>query len=166
MNPSAPETPQIRAVRLSCATPRFENIADDLVRSVRRAMGVPDRAEPDVEQEFAALRVTLDHFYPEFAQLFSGLLSAHLGAAESVVLSSLESQPVQAYLQAADAIDAEVNACLRAFVSRIGTALGAAPPVVRSKGARCAHYRRPRPRSFPDAAQREEGPRHSSRGPR
>lgn len=128
MNPSTPETPQSRALRLSCANSRFTSMADELVLSVRRAMGVPDRAEADVEEEFAALRTTLDDFHPEFTQFFAELLSGYLGAAESVVLSSLESAPVQAYLQAADAIDAEVNACLRGFVTRIAGALGTTTP--------------------------------------
>jgi hypothetical protein len=128
MNPSSPETPQARAVRLGCAAPRFENMADDLVRSVRRAMGVPDRAEPDVEQEFAALRTTLDDFYPEFTELFAELLHGYLGGAASVVVTSLESEPVQAYLQVADAIDAEVNATLRSLVARIAKALSASHP--------------------------------------
>lgn len=127
MNPSREETPQTRAVRLSCATPRFERIADDVVSSIRRAMGVPDRAEPEVEQEFAALRATFDELYPEFTQLFAGLLSRYLGAAAPVVLSSLESEPVQAYLQVADAIDAEVNATLRSFAARISEALSSVP---------------------------------------
>ena len=90
-------------------------------------MGVPDRAEPEVEQEFAALRATFDEFYPEFTQLFAGVLSRYLGAAAPVVISSLESEPVQAYLQVADAIDAEVNASLRSFAARISEALSVAP---------------------------------------
>lgn len=127
MNPSHEETLQTRAVRLSCATLRFERIADDLVFSVRRAMGVPDRAEPEVEQEFAALRASLDEFYPEFTQLFAGLLSRYLGSAAPVVIASLESEPVQAYLQVADAIDADVHASLRSFVVHLEDALSSAP---------------------------------------
>jgi hypothetical protein len=128
MSPSSPETYHVRAVRLCCASSRFERIADDLVSSVRRSMGVPDRAEPEVEQEFAALRGSLDAFYPEFTQLFAGLLSGYLGPATKVVLSSLDSEPVQAYLRVADSIDAEINASLRSFVTRIGVALSSAPP--------------------------------------
>lgn len=127
MNPSQEETLQARAVRLSCATPRFERIADDLVSSVRRAMGVPDRAEPEVEQEFAALRASLDAFYPEFTQLFAALLSHYLGSTAPVVIASLESQPVQAYLEVADAIDADLRASLRSFVVRLEEALRSAP---------------------------------------
>jgi hypothetical protein len=128
MQASPQETPHERTVRLSHASRSFERIADDLVLSVRRAMGVPDRAEPEVEQEFAALRTTLEQqFYPEFAQAFARLLAGYLGSAAPVVLSSLESEPVQAYLQAVDAIDAEVHASLRSFVERISTALSPAP---------------------------------------
>jgi hypothetical protein len=127
MQASPQETPHERTVRLSHANPRFERIADDLVSSVRRAMGVPDRAEPEVEQEFAALRTTLDDFYPEFAQAYARLLAGYLGSAAPVVVASLESEPVQAYLQAVDAIDAEVHASLRSLVGRISTALSTAP---------------------------------------
>jgi len=90
-------------------------------------MGVPDRAEPEVEQEFSALRATLDSFYPEFTQLFSRHLFGYLGRAAPVVISSLESEPVQAYLRVAEGIDAEVNTTLRSFAVRIGAALSPTP---------------------------------------
>jgi hypothetical protein len=117
----------VRAVRLSCASPTFERIADGLVWQVRRAMGVPDRAEPEVELEFAGLRQTLDAFYPEFTQIYANLLSSYLGNAASVALASLESEAVQAYLRVAGQIDADVHAALKDYAARIALALNATP---------------------------------------
>jgi len=113
-----------RTVRLSHVAPRFNAMADQLVLNLRRAMGVPDRAEDDVEQEFRALRGSLDAFFPEFERIYSELLLAYVGRAAPVVLSRLENVDVQAYLRVADRIDAEIAQALQALLPRIGAALG------------------------------------------
>ncbi|MEO8179446.1 MAG: hypothetical protein ABI895_11505 [Deltaproteobacteria bacterium] len=123
MNAPPQESFEARATRLSCATFQFQRTADVLVLQVRQAMGVPDQAEPEVEQEFRALRATLDDFYPEFTRTFSGLLTRCLGQSSRVVLSSLECEPVQAYLRVADAIDLELAAALGSLAAKIEAAL-------------------------------------------
>jgi hypothetical protein len=127
MTSPSQETSETRAARLSCAALQFHRSADKLVSRVRRAMGVPDAAEEEVEREFCALRATLDDFYPEFALGVSGLLTRCLGPASSVVISSLEDEPVQAYLRVADAIDTEAAATLRSLALEIAAALTSAP---------------------------------------
>jgi hypothetical protein len=112
-----------RAVRLGGATPQFQRMADDLVRQVRRAMGVPDQAEPEVELEFAGLRQSLDAFYPEFTKIFADLLASYLGHAGSVALTSLENEVVQAYVQVAEQIEDDVAVVLHGYVPRISAAL-------------------------------------------
>jgi hypothetical protein len=118
------ETIESRAVRLSGAVPIFARVVGDLVLSLRRAMGVPDQAEPEVEAEFAALRATLDEqFRPEFDKMYAGLLAQHLGKASTVVLNALESAPVQAYLEAAGRIQLDVQAALREYAPKMASAL-------------------------------------------
>jgi hypothetical protein len=120
-----PDNPlESRAVRVTGATKQFERMGDELIHTLRRAMQVPDAAEPEVEQEFAALRESLDAFQPEFTRIYGGMLSRCLGSSASVVLSSLESAPAQAYLEVADRIDADVNALVRAYLPDVAAALG------------------------------------------
>jgi hypothetical protein len=123
MNAPSEESFEARTVRLSCAGSHFQRTADLLVLRVRRAMGVPDQAEVEVEQEFRALRASLDEFYPEFTQIFSGLLTRCLGPSSSVVIASLDCEPVQAYLRVADAIDLEASEALRHLAADIAAAL-------------------------------------------
>jgi hypothetical protein len=127
MNPLSSDTLESRVVRLSQAAPKFGRIADELILKLRRAMGVPDQAEADVEEEFAALRSSLDEFYPEFVKVYGGLLLHHLGGDASVVVPALESEPIQAYLQAADGMEAELSVTLKSLASSIGAALGSQP---------------------------------------
>lgn len=124
MEEIAQETPEARAVRLSHAAPVFARAANQLVLSLRRAMGVPDQAEPEVEQEFAALRATLDQKYrPEFDNMYAGLLRHHLGAASGVVLDALEDSSVQAYLAISERLGGELEGALRACIARLETLL-------------------------------------------
>src|SRR5687768_4287880 len=44
----------------------FDRVADGLIVQVRRAMNVPEQADPDMEEELAALRADFDAFLPEF----------------------------------------------------------------------------------------------------
>lgn len=124
----AQEMPEDRAVRLSHVAPVFARTANHLLLSLRRAMGVPDQAEPEVEQEFAALRASLDQqFRPEFDKMYAGLLAHYVGAANGVVLDALEDPSVQAYLAVSDRIGGELDAALRACVGRLEAILS--PPV-------------------------------------
>lgn len=132
MTSSSPETFEMQTVRLTCAAPQFHRLADRLILTLRGAMGVPAVAEPEVEAEFGALRQSLDSFYPEFTKAYVGLLSRYLGDATPVVVATLDDAAVQAYLRAADAIEAETMAALRALSGRVAAAL---TPPARSPAA-------------------------------
>lgn len=113
-----------RAVRACRAAPLFARITDGVLAGVRRALGVPEQAEPDVEQEFSALRARLEQQYTaEFERLFAALLTQQLGRATSVVLSALECELVQAYLAVAEQIDADVSALVPEYIAGVGAAL-------------------------------------------
>jgi hypothetical protein len=126
MNQTALEALETRTVRACRAAPLFDRAADQLIASVRQAMGVPEQAEAEVEQEFAGLRATIvAQFLPEFRKFYTGLLLQQLGPAASVVLGALENEPVQAYLAAAEQIEVGVNAALRELTGAISAALSA-----------------------------------------
>jgi hypothetical protein len=91
--------PKSTLVQLTRAAVIFDQIADNLIAGVRQAMGVPAPAEPEVEQEFAFLRGSLDEFFPEFRELFGGLVVKYVG----------QEQLAQRYLRAAHGIDAELQ---------------------------------------------------------
>lgn len=123
-------TVEARAVRACQMAPVFARMADGVVHGVRRALGVPDHAEPEVEQELRALRSSFDEQYrPEFERLFGALLVQQLGHATSVVLGALESEPVQQYLAVAEQIDADILALLRELSGGIGAALSPPSPL-------------------------------------
>jgi hypothetical protein len=97
-------------VEITRAATLFDRIADDLIAGVRHAMGVPPRAEVEVEEEFAFLRASLNEFLPEFRQLYGGLLVKHLGWEQlPEVLEGLESELAQRYLRAVQGIEAELQ---------------------------------------------------------
>ncbi|MET0414302.1 MAG: hypothetical protein ABW217_23525 [Polyangiaceae bacterium] len=100
-------------VRLVHADAIFARVADGLIKSVRLRMGVPDRADADVEEEFSALRKELDTHIAEFSELFAGLLRQHVGDQHlGDVLTAMESPAAQRYLQAVGLIDHELEQSL------------------------------------------------------
>src|SRR5688572_23596615 len=128
-NPVEPlcETPGARAVRLSHLAPAFARMADGMLLSWRRSLGVPDQAKAEVEAELTALRRMFDEqFLPEFQELYAALLEQHLGAACSGVLDALEDADVQIYLAAVEGVEAELAAVLREYLPRVKAALS--PP--------------------------------------
>ncbi len=96
----------VRAHRLSHEGHTFDGIAARLTLSVRRAMGVPDRADPEIEDEFRYLRSCLDDFRSEYEAAFGSLLWKHLGEGAREALYALEAKPVQDYLANAAALRA------------------------------------------------------------
>jgi hypothetical protein len=102
--------PLTTLLQLTRAAALFDQIADGLIAGVRRAMSVPSPADPDIEQEFAFLRGSLDAFFPEFRQLFGGLVLKYVGEEHLPgVLDALRSELAQRYLLAAPRIDAELQ---------------------------------------------------------
>lgn len=119
-----PETFEARAVRLSQVAPLFARMADGMLLSWRRALGVPALAEPEVERELATLRSMFDEqFLPEFGKRYAGLLKEHLGAAASDVLVALEDENVQAYLAVVEPLEADLAGLLRSYLPRVKAAL-------------------------------------------
>lgn len=111
------------AVNLTRAAILFDGLANGLIDQVRRAMSVPGGAAHDIERELLRLRARLDGLYPEYQQLFGGLLLEHIGR-EHVpsVLAALQAEPVQAYFRAAPRMNAELQALLIELARRMSRA--------------------------------------------
>jgi len=102
-------------------------MADGMLLSWRRSLGVPDQAKAEVEAELAALRRTFDEqFLPEFQEFYAALLEQHLGAGSSDVLAALENPNVQAYLAVIEGVETEFAVLLREYLPRVRAALS--PP--------------------------------------
>ncbi|MEO8179416.1 MAG: hypothetical protein ABI895_11350 [Deltaproteobacteria bacterium] len=124
MDQTPQETFEARAVRLSQVAPAFARMADGMLRSWRRALGVPDHADPEVERELAALRTTFDEqCLPDFCRHYAALLTQHLGTTSSVVLDALESEPAQDYLAVIERLETDLNVLLREYLPRVRAAL-------------------------------------------
>ncbi|MEY4548650.1 MAG: hypothetical protein RL685_4845 [Pseudomonadota bacterium] len=122
-----PETFEAQAVRLGHVAPLFARMADGMLLSWRRALGVPDHADAEVEGELAAVRKMFDEqFLPEFARLYAELLQRHLRAATSAVLVALADENVQGYLAVVDRVETDLAALLREYLPRMKAALSRA----------------------------------------
>jgi hypothetical protein len=129
------------AVQLTRAATIFDGIANGLTAQVRHAMGVTKRADPDLEQELLRLRARLDELYPEYRQLFGGLLLDHIGR-EHVpsVLAALGAEPVQEYFRAVPRMDAELQSLLIDLAQRMSRAARqTASPLAAPETARASH---------------------------
>ena len=124
MDQTLQETFDARAVRLSQVARSFARMADGMLLSWRRALGVPEHAEPDVERELAALRTSFDEqFLPDFCRHYADLLKQHLGSTSSAVLDALESEPAQEYLAVIDRLEADLSLLLRGYLPHVKAAL-------------------------------------------
>lgn len=114
MHASPIESQASVAVQLTRAATVFDGIANGLIATLRSAIGgTPERARPDIEGELLRIRARLDGLYPEFQQLFGGLLLEHVGRQHAPsVLAALRSEPAQEYFRVAPRIDAELQALL------------------------------------------------------
>jgi hypothetical protein len=113
------------AVQLTRAATIFDGIANGLIAQVRRAAGVPELADPETEQELARLRAQLDELYPEYQQLFGGLLLDHIGREHAPsVLAALHAEPIQEYFRAVPRMHAELQSLLVELAQRMSRAAG------------------------------------------
>ena len=113
-----------QAVQLTRAATIFDGIANGLIAQVRRAAGVPERAAPAIEQELGRLRAQLDELYPEYQQLFGGLLLDHIGREHAPsVLAALRAEPIQEYFRAVPRMDAELQSLLVELAQRMSRAV-------------------------------------------
>jgi len=123
MNSVSIQSAAITAVQLTRAATIFDRIANGLVERVRQALGVPDRLDEDIEQELVGLRAELDEFFPEYQQLFGGLLLEHIGREHAPsVLAALSGEAIQRYFRAAPEIDAELQALFAELVRQMSLA--------------------------------------------
>ena len=118
------------AVQLTRAAAIFDAIANGLIAQVRRAAGLPERADPDTEQELIHLRARLDELYPEYQQLFGGLLLDHIGREHAPsVLAALRAEPIQEYFRAMPRMEDELRLLLIDLAQRMSRAArGSAVP--------------------------------------
>lgn len=105
------------AVRVTRAAALFDRIIATLLVPVGQA-STPARAVEEAER--ADLRERLDAFFPEFRQLYGGLLVKHIGAqALPAVLAALDSEAVQAYFRALQAMEPELLGGLQSLTKRM-----------------------------------------------
>jgi hypothetical protein len=91
-------------------------------------MGVPDRAEPDIEAEFLYLRRCLEDFRPEYEAMFGSLLWEHLGDSAEEALRSVEQTSVQEYLSEIGAWRAAFEPERQRIEARLRAVLGEVQP--------------------------------------
>jgi hypothetical protein len=103
---------------------QFERLLDALILQVRHALGVPPPGpdqHPQVEEEFARLRVRLQGFFPEYQGMLHELFVKHLGEADLFASAeALSVEPVARYFDAMRRMEPELNARLRDLTQRMG----------------------------------------------
>jgi hypothetical protein len=105
----------------------FAHLAANFVGEVRRKLCVPDHADDDVEAEFAALRQRIDTYYPEFCVIFASALLDQLGPERlQEMLSGLNGEAAQRYLEVAGRIRLELEQSLPAVTQKLAAAAQAA----------------------------------------
>jgi hypothetical protein len=96
-------------VRLTFSGQSFSHFADDVVRTLRKKMHVPEHADADVEHEIAVFRTSLDAHYPEFCELFASTLGSQLPPHElEGMLGGLSAGVAPRYLEASVHIEREL----------------------------------------------------------
>jgi hypothetical protein len=101
----------------------FAYLAANFVCEVRRKLCVPDRADDDVEAEFAALRQRVDASYPEFCANFAAALVDQLGPERlQEMLAGLSTEPAQRYLEVAGRILLEFKQSAPALTQKLTAA--------------------------------------------
>jgi hypothetical protein len=133
MHASSVESHAALAVQLTRAATVFDGIANGLINTLRHALGVPEKARADIERELLRLRARLDGLYPEYQELFGGLLLEHIGPRHAAsVLAALCSEPIQEYFRAAPRVDAELQALLVELGERMSRVAREAPSLART----------------------------------
>lgn len=112
------------AVQVTRAAPLFDRLADNLVSQVdanlpSQGPGLP----PERGSQLASLREQLDGFFPEFRQLYGGLLLKHIGEERApVVLAALSDETIQVYFRALKAMEPELIGGLQRLHERMAFA--------------------------------------------
>lgn len=112
------------AVQVTRAAPLFDRLADNLVSQVdanltSHGAGAP----PEKSSQLASLREQLDGFFPEFRQLYGGLLVKHIGEERApVVLAALSDETIQVYFRALKAMEPELIGGLQSLHERMAFA--------------------------------------------
>lgn len=99
------------AVRVTRAAALFDRLLATLLAHAAEAAPAPEQAE---------LRERLDAFFPEFRQLYGGLLVKHIGARSlPSVLAALDAEAVQVYFRALQAMEPELLEGLQLLTQRM-----------------------------------------------
>ena len=116
------------AVQVTRAAALFDRLADNLIEQLRERL---ERREIDPASRHAQLRQLrerLDGFFPEFRQLYGGLLVKHLGLESGRVLAALQGEPAQLYFRAVQAMQGELQGALECLCDRMSLAAQLATP--------------------------------------
>lgn len=105
------------AVRVTRAAALFDRIIATLLGPASPGAAPGDGVD---SAERAELRERLDAFFPEFRQLYGGLLVKHIGAQSlPAVLGALDNELVQAYFRALQAMEPELIGGLQSLTKRM-----------------------------------------------
>jgi hypothetical protein len=117
------------AVQVTRAAALFDRLAENLIEQLSARLL---RREPDAEwrqAQLRQLRERLDAFFPEFRQLYGGLLIKHLGQESARVIAALQEESAQQYFRAVQAMQAELQGGLERLCDRMSLAAQLATPV-------------------------------------
>lgn len=116
------------AVRVTRAAALFDRLADDLVEQLRRRLERSERSAAQRTEQLRRLRERLDAFFPEFRQLYGGLLLEHLGHDGERVIAELQNDTAQRYFRAVQAMQGELQRGLERLSDRMSLAAQLATP--------------------------------------
>jgi len=130
------QTTVAAAVRVTRAAALFDRLVATLLAHLDPAAQDPaSQGEPAARDTDAGardqvqLREQLDAFFPEFRQLYGGLLVKHIGAKRlSGVLEVLHSEAVQVYFRALQAMEPELIEGLQKLTKRMVVVASAGSP--------------------------------------
>jgi len=105
------------AVRVTRAAALFDRLIATLLAQLEPEAPAGQSSPPAGQAE---LRERLDAFFPEFRQLYGGLLVKHIGArCLPSVLAALDSEAVQIYFKALQAMEPELIGGLQSLTRRM-----------------------------------------------
>jgi hypothetical protein len=111
------------AVQVTRAASLFDRLADHLVQQLLARLEYRAEAgSASAPAELAALRERLDSFFPEFRQLYGGLLVKHLGAESARVIAALQGDCAQRYFRALQEMQPELVGGLERLGDRMALA--------------------------------------------
>jgi hypothetical protein len=124
MNPTAEA-----AVQVTRAAALFDRLAENLIEQLSTRLQRREQDADSLQAQLRQLRERLDAFFPEFRQLYGGLLVKHLGLESARVIAALQEESAQQYFRAVQAMQAELQGGLERLCDRMSLAAQLAAPV-------------------------------------